>query len=274
MLLDVHGAPVYCYTGGKVFDALLPAIVLLHGAQNDHSVWTPQGRTLAEHGYAVLAPDLPGHGLSGGAALTSVEAMAGWVLALLATAGVGRAMLVGHSMGALVALEAAHRAPQRVAGLALLGATYPMSVSAALLATALEDERAAIELIAAWSHRDYLPGPSAAGPGVSAMNVSRRLMQRIGERAPPGLLHTDFMACDVYANGAAAAARLDCPVLFVQGRHDQMTPPRGAQGLTGAVRQARIASVDTGHAMMMEAPGEVGDLLLEFAATVLNAAAR
>ena len=123
MLVNVQGRQAYCYTGGKAFDAALPAIVLVHGAQNDHSVWGLQSRYLAHHGHAVLVPDLPGHGRSEGPALTSVEAMADWLLALLDAAGVEKAILGGHSMGSLIALEAAHRAPARAAGLALLGTT-------------------------------------------------------------------------------------------------------------------------------------------------------
>jgi pimeloyl-ACP methyl ester carboxylesterase len=114
MMIDVNGAPVYCYSGGKAFDAAQPTIVFLHGAQNDHSVWALQSRYFAWHGWNVLALDLPGHGLSGGEALATVEGMADWLLALLDAAGAGQALLVGHSMGSLIALEAAHRAPERV----------------------------------------------------------------------------------------------------------------------------------------------------------------
>src|SRR3954470_12199089 len=106
MLLNVLGYEAYCYTGGKTFNPALPTAVFIHGAQNDHSVWALQTRYFAHHGFGVLAVDLPGHGRSAGAALASVEAMADWLLALLDAAGVERALLVGHSMGSLVALEA------------------------------------------------------------------------------------------------------------------------------------------------------------------------
>ena len=106
--------PAYAYTGGKAFDAALPCVVFVHGALNDHSVWTLLARWFAHHGHGVLAVDLPGHGRSGGAPLASVEALADWLLALLDAAGVRRAAFVGHSMGSLIALEAAARAPQRV----------------------------------------------------------------------------------------------------------------------------------------------------------------
>ena len=61
MYLQVNGAPVYCYTGGKTFDAAKPTVVLIHGVLNDHSVWALQSRYLASHGWNVLAIDLPGH---------------------------------------------------------------------------------------------------------------------------------------------------------------------------------------------------------------------
>ena len=86
MKLDVQGRAAYAYTGGKPFDPALPAVVLIHGAQNDHSVWALQSRALAHHGHAVLAVDLPGHGRSAGPALADVEACADWIVALLETA--------------------------------------------------------------------------------------------------------------------------------------------------------------------------------------------
>jgi len=271
MLVDVNGHRVYCYTGGKVFDPGLPAVVLIHGAQNDHSVWALQSRALAHRGYAVLAPDLPGHGRSSGPPLSTVEAMAAWVLAVLDAAGASRALLAGHSMGSLIALEATHLAPQRVSGLALLGATYPMRVSDTLLEAARTEQDAAIEMVAAWSHASWLPGPSTAGPGASVINTARRLMQRMAARGADGLFHTDFAACNAYANGEAAAASVGCPTLFVQGKKDMMTPPRSAQLLTGGVKHARVVGVDAGHAMMSEAPDAVLDALQRFAADAREA---
>ena len=264
MQLTIDSHQVYCYTGGRAFDPALPVVMLLHGAQNDHSVWALQSRALAHRGHAVLAPDLPGHGRSGGAPLETVEAMAGWALAVLGAAGVERAVLVGHSMGSLIALEAAHIAPQRVAGLALLGTTFPMKVSDALLESARSEPQAAIEMVASWSHASWLPGPSTAGPGASVVNTARRLMQRMAARGVPGLFHTDFAACNAYANGAIAAASIICPTLFVLGKKDMMTPPRSASLLTGAIGHARTVTVDAGHAMMAEAPDAVLGALLDF----------
>jgi pimeloyl-ACP methyl ester carboxylesterase len=265
VILDVQGKQAYCYTGGKPFDPALPAVVLVHGAQNDHSVWALQSRYLAHHGFAVLAPDLPGHGRSSGPALTSVEAMADWLLAVLDAAGVQRALLAGHSMGSLIALEASHRAPQRASALALLGTTWPMQVSDALLATSREDEPRAIDMVNIWSHASIAQKPSCPAPGFYVMGGARRLMQRMSAINPAQLFYTDFAACNAYANGQAAAEAAACPVLFIFGTRDMMTPPRSTKLLTGAIKHGKIISVDAGHAMMAEQPDAVLDALYAFA---------
>ena len=254
MQFEIDGRTIHCHTGDTPFDPALPTVVLVHGALNDHLVWAQHSRALAARGFAVLAPDLPGHGRSSGPALRSVEALADWLLALLDAAGVTRALLAGHSMGALVVLEAAHRAPQRTAGLALLGATFPMNVADALLATALLDARAAIDMVVAWSH--------APSSDPSVADGARALMRRLADGSAESLLHIDLAACNAYANGAAAAGSVTCPVVLVQGAMDRMTPPRKAGLLTGAIPQATIITVEAGHAMLQEAPEAVLDALL------------
>jgi pimeloyl-ACP methyl ester carboxylesterase len=267
MILDVHGHQAYCYTGGKPFDPALPTVVFIHGAQNDHSVWALQTRYFAHHGLGVLAVDLPGHGRSKGKALESVEAMAGWLLALLDAAGVSRALLVGHSMGSLVALEANYRAPDRVSGLAMLGTTVPMKVSDALLETSRTDEQAAIDMVNIWSHSSMAQKPSCPAPGFYVMGGSRRLMQRMSQLNPEHLFYTDFTACNAYANGQAAAEAVHCPALFIFGTKDMMTPLRSTKLLTGAIKHGRIVHVDAGHSMMAEQPDAVLDALYGFATT-------
>src|ERR1700742_4311350 len=114
MLLDVNGTGIFAATGGKEFDSTLPAIVLLHGAGFDHTTWALHTRWFAHHGFAVLAPDLPGHGRSSGKPLPTIADMADWTAALIEAAGATNARLVGHSMGSLIALETAARHPAKV----------------------------------------------------------------------------------------------------------------------------------------------------------------
>ena len=123
MNIQLNGQAVYAYSGGKTFDPALPCIVFIHGAMNDHSVWTLLARWFAHHGWAVLAVDLPGHGRSVSLPLDSVEDLGAWIWQLLDAAGVQQAALVGHSMGSLIALEAAAQAPLRASHLLLHSAS-------------------------------------------------------------------------------------------------------------------------------------------------------
>lgn len=265
MLLNVQGQQAYCYTGGKSFNPELPTVVFIHGAQNDHSVWILQTRYFAHHGFSVLAVDLPGHGRSKGAPLTSVEAMADWLLALLDAAGVNQAALVGHSMGSLIALETAFRAPGRVSKLALVGTAYPMKVSDTLLDASLNDEQTAIDMVNIWSHTSIAHKPSCPGPGFYVMNGSQRLMQRIAALNPAKVFHTDFSACNAYANGENAATSATCPTLLLLGKRDMMTPPKATATLAKAIPHCKVTHIDNcGHSLMAEQPDAVLDNLFGF----------
>lgn len=257
MELVVDGRRAYAYTGGKAFDAALPGVVFLHGALHDHSVWNLLARWCAHHGHAVLALDEPGHGRSEGPPLASVEALADWALALLDAAGVRRAALVGHSMGSLIALEMAARAPERAAGLVMIGTAYPMTVSESLLSTAHEQPLRAIDMVNAFSFSSFAAKPSYPGPGMWLHGSNRALMRRMQARTPElNLFERDFRVCDAYANGLQAAARVTCPVHCILGERDQMTLPRAAQDIV-AVLHATVHRLGAGHSLMAEAPDDV-----------------
>jgi len=257
MELTVAGRKAWCYSGGKPFDAALPCIVFIHGALNDHSVWTLLARWFAHHGHAVLAVDLPGHGRSEGPPLADVEALADWTLALLDAAGVRKAALIGHSMGSLIALEAAGRAPERAERLVMLGTAVPMNVSDALMQTSQRDPLKAIDMVNAFSHAGTASKPSYPGPGTWLHGSDRALMRRTQAGQPElNLFHHDFGICDRYAGAPAAAAKVRCPATVVIGSRDQMTSPKQAAAIVAALK-AQVQTVDAGHAMMSEAPDAV-----------------
>jgi len=256
MNLEVQGRAAYAYTGGKPFAADGPCVVFIHGALNDHSVWTLLARWYAHHGHRVLALDQPGHGRSDGPPLASVEALADWVLALMDAAGVARAHLVGHSMGSLIALEAAARAPARASSLVMVGTAYPMKVSDALLSTARDDPARAIAMVNAFSHSSLASKPSYPGPGAWLRGGSSALMHRIQGDADGNLFEHDFRVCDAYAGGMEAAARVTCKAHLIVGSRDVMTPAKATKELAD-VLDATVARIVSGHALMQEAPDEV-----------------
>jgi pimeloyl-ACP methyl ester carboxylesterase len=257
MKLAVSGQGAYAYTGGKPFDAALPCVVFVHGALHDHSVWTLLARWCAHHGFGVLAVDLPGHARSAGAPLPSVQALGDWLIALLDAAGVEQAALVGHSMGSLIALEAAARAPGRVNRLVMVGTAYPMKVSEALLGTARERPLQAIEMVNVFSHSTQSAKPAYPGPGSWLHGANRRLMQRVqADQRDVNLFAHDFVVCDAYANGLQAAAAVRCPVHLILGDADAMTPPKAAREL-GAALKAHVHHLSAGHSLMQEQPDAV-----------------
>ena len=269
MFFKVNDANIYAYTGGKPFDAARPTVVLIHGVLNDHSVWALQSRYLAHHGWNVLAIDLPGHCRSGGEAPASVEAAADFIAALLDAAGVQRAALVGHSWGSLIALEAAARLQERISHLALVGTAYPMKVSPALIEAALNTPEKALRMVNVFS-RNTLAPPSGAGFWVygAGLALGRRVLR---SNPQVNVFHRGFVACDSYANGEQAMARITCPVLFALGAADQMTPPKAAQGLIATARstgqRVQVVSLPSGHNQMSEAPDETLMALRDFLAT-------
>ncbi|MDQ3025259.1 MAG: alpha/beta hydrolase [Pseudomonadota bacterium] len=249
----VQGYPAYAYTGGKPHEPRAPAIVFIHGAAFDHSVWQWQSRYFAHHGHAVLAVDLPGHGRSPGPSRNSIVAAADWIAALIEAAGLERAAVIGHSMGSLVALETAIRHPGRVSKLALVGAAAPMPVGEAFTAAARDDSPAALDMEATWGHARSVLLAQSAVPGMSLHGASRAL----NARAHAGVLHNDLEACHAWQPPMDAIRALKVPTLVVAGRRDQMTAMKAGKALAAEIPGAKLVMLDAGHSMMSEAPREL-----------------
>ena len=254
MNLEIDCGVVFASTGGKEHDPNQPLIVFLHGAGMDHSVWALQSRWFAHHGANVLAVDLPGHGRSAGPPLTDIAALADWTERLIASAGADRAALVGHSMGALIALETAARHPDRAASLCLIGVAAKMPVHPDLLAAAKANSHIAVDMVSLWGLGARATLGGNAAPGLWMLGSIERLL----EKAAPGVLHADLAACNAYGAGADSAAKVICPATFILGERDMMTPAKGGRALAAMIPGARaIILPGAGHMLMTERPDEV-----------------
>lgn len=254
MLLHVNGTEIFAATGGREFDATLPAIVLLHGAGFDHTTWALHTRWFAHHGFAVLAPDLPGHGRSSGKPLPSIADMADWTAALIEAAGATKARLVGHSMGSLIALETAARHPAKVAGLSLIGTAATMTVGPDLLRAAEANEQAAIDMVSIWGLGFQAELGGSLAPGLWMHSGAQRVL----EQCRPGVLYNDLAACNAYQGALAAAATITVPATLILGERDMMTPAKAGKALAAAIPHAKtIVLPGAGHMMMAERPDEL-----------------
>jgi pimeloyl-ACP methyl ester carboxylesterase len=261
MNLVVENRQGFAYTAAHGLDPAKRTIVFVHGAGLDHSSFGLQSRYFGYHGWNVLAVDLPGHGRSEGPPLPTIEGMARWVLHVLENLKLEKAGIVGHSMGSLVALECAGRAPERVERIALLGTAYPMKVGEAFLEAARRNEHAAFDMETIWGHAAQVPLAGNPNPGMWMYGDTLARLSRLA----PGVLHNDLKACNDYAGGEASAARTKCPALLILGRRDVMTPPKAALALSRALKSSRSVTLNpSGHSLMAEAPDATLDALIEF----------
>ena len=237
------------------------AILLIHGAGMDHSVWRYLRRYLSHHGQTSLAPDLPGRGDSPGPALGSVEEMAEWIAG--EAAGAGRShIVIGHSLGGLVALEFAARRPDMVSHLVLVACAMQMPCHPELLDAAERRDQRAVDLIMRWSFGDLgrpaEPGPtSQPGPLFSAAAVAGRIL----ERGLAGSLAADLNAANSY-RGQKASSMVEASTLVVAGASDRMVQPDASAALASGITGADFRVLDgVGHMLMLESPARLRTLL-------------
>lgn len=244
--LTLNGIDLYTFEH-PVAGATFPPLVLLHGAGGQHAVWPPPVRRLG--GIHTVAPDLPGHGRSGGAPRASIAEYAADVLALADALMLDRFVVAGLSMGGAIALQTVLDAPARVAGLIVVSAGARLLVSAGLLRLLAEDPQAAVDAIAARSL-----GPQA---GDGTRQLGRRLLQGV----PPATLAADYRACaafDVTARLGAIAP----PALVLAGSDDAMLPPGKARRLAESLPDAEFRLVaGAGHLIPAEFPAETAAMI-------------
>jgi pimeloyl-ACP methyl ester carboxylesterase len=233
----------------------MSTVVLIHGAAMDGTVWRYQAEALSRDGFAPVAVDLPGHGGSEGEPSITIKGYAGWLLAYLSVLG-EPVHLVGHSMGALVALETAGARPDQVRSVTLLGVADRMPVNPDLLAGFAADDLAMFATMGSWMHARRPSGATGWTPEDTVAVL---------QRSRPGIAYADLTACNDYPGAAGTAAAVSLPMLLILGEQDMMTKPSAAEPIAKAAPDATIEIVgDAGHMLMVERPEFVNEVLVEF----------
>lgn len=239
----------YAYQGD---DAARPALVLIHGAGGTHLHWPSDVRRIP--GYRILAPDLPGHGKSGGRGLQSIDAYVDALLAWMQALDLHRAVFAGHSMGGAIALKLALEHPHHVLALGLLGAGARLRVNPEILRYTASDTtfQGALDLIVDWAFSQHAPERLVA--------LARERMAR----TRPSVLHGDYLACNEF-DEIERLSQVTQPTIVITGEDDRLTPPRYAQFLAGEIPNAGLHLVpQAGHMVMLEKPARVAGLLKAF----------
>ena len=222
-----------------------PPLLLVHGAGGSHFHWPEALRALP--GRRVLALDLPGHGQAPPPGEETIGGYAVAILGLLDALGIPRAVVAGHSMGGAVALTLAIEAPDRVAGLFLVGTGARLRVAPATLA--LSGDPARVEETAeAVARFSFGPASSPETLAAHARGVAAQ---------PPGILHGDFAACDAF-DAMDRLGRIRAPAFVVVGSEDRFTPPKYAAFLRERLPGEGLLVVPgAGHMVAVEAPDPV-----------------
>jgi len=248
--LQVRGIDIYASTGGKEFDPGLPTVMFVHGSGLDHRSWALQTRWFAYNGYSVLAPDFPGHSLSSGEALTSIEEMGLWLADFIQATGAKKVHVVGHSQGFLSALELARQAPELVKSLTGIGTAAAIPVNPALIEASLQSAGQAAEMLLQWGFGQNAQLGMSAVPGMQPIAIGRQIMAN-------NPLAADLQACANYENGAETAASLDVPAQMILAEQDRLTPLKAGKAVAEQLGAPCVVIKGFGHMLPIEAPKQV-----------------
>ena len=261
MELTINNASVYVATGGKEFNPELPTVLFLHGSGGDHRTWALQTRWFAYHGYSVLAPDLPGHSLSGGQAFKAIEESGPWLAEFLEAAGVKSAHIVGHSQGFLSALAFAENHSDKILSLTAIGTAAAIPVNQALIDTAKDSSAKAAHMMCNWGFGPEAHMGISSVPGMQPIAISRAIMSR-------NPLAADLQACADYVAGETIAKPLNMPRHCILAAADKMTPLRAGKQLAVDMGVQPTIILGAGHMRPLEAPKRTLAALRSFIETI------
>ncbi|MBN2538635.1 MAG: alpha/beta hydrolase [Deltaproteobacteria bacterium] len=226
-------------------------LFFIHGSTGDHNSWKDQYAALDEQ-FNVIAVDLPGHGQSGGKGEREVSLYSKWVKKTVEALGLRRPVLIGHSLGAAIALESAIQYGDRLSGVVAVGGGATMPVNPLVL--------------------DGLRGdPSMIINSIPAFAVSKRHRERLKdflvanlERMDKEVAYGNFLACDRFdISGRLGQIRI--PALLICGEEDKMMPPKFSRYMEEHIAGAKMVLIkDAGHFVMMEDPNTCNVALREF----------
>lgn len=238
-------------------------LVFIHGLGATSNVWHAQRAVLSQQ-FKVIVYDRSGCGLSSRPdAPFSIEGWATELAALLDELGVGTTVVVGHSLGSMIAQHFASVYPDRTRALVLAGG------EAVLMPTGKDALAARADLIEAGGLTSVVD--SWLSQVLSAATYA-------GNPALAGLLRAMFLSNDPqsYAQQARTLrdgdvtsddARISCPTLLLVGDQDRVTPLHWQQSIASAIPGSHVRVIpDTGHMTMLESPAAFNVALLEFLA--------
>jgi pimeloyl-ACP methyl ester carboxylesterase len=252
---NIEGREIACWINPVGFGEHKQSLIFIHGSGSDHSGWVQQYSKLHKQ-FNIVAIDLPGHGASSGSGENTVGNYCLWVKKLLDNLQLNKPVLVGHSLGAAIALTFALHYPQNAAGIVPVGGGIKMPVNPDLLAGLKTSPALAIELISKFS---------LAKENRPALFDS---LKKSLAKANVDVLYGDLFACSKL-DLIAELNKINTPTLVVCGLEDKMTPADFSRQIAAGINGAQLCLIaGAGHMVMLEKPAEFNQSISKFAASL------
>jgi pimeloyl-ACP methyl ester carboxylesterase len=256
---NIESTEIACWVNGSNFDQKKPSLFFIHGFGSDHSAWSLQYGRLHKK-YNIVAVDLPGHGRSGGGGESDVARYCLWVKKLLDILNLKDAVIVGHSLGAAIALRFAINYPQEIAGIVLVGGGMKMPVNSFFL-----DFLKTNPPVVPADVIDLICKYSLAKENRSKFSAP---LQKSISRAKVDVLYGDLSACNKL-DLTQELGKINVPALVICGVEDKMAPPDFSRQLAAGISGATLEIVEgAGHMVMLEKPAKFNMSLTKFTESI------
>jgi 3-oxoadipate enol-lactonase len=254
-----------------------PVILMLHGIGGGHRVFAPQVETFASLGYRAVAWDMPGYGHSAPIEPYTFKGLAHSCITLIESLVHGtkrdNVVLLGHSMGAMVAQEVVARRPELVNRLILCGTSPAFGKPDGDWQRDFIARRTApLDAGQSMAQLAELLVPQMIGPGSLPEGVALATHCMAGVHPPA---YRRALEALVTFDRRAALPLIQVPTLLVAGEFDKNAPPAVMQKMAARIAGSRYAELPgIGHLQNLEAPDEFDALVLGFLADTAAAARR
>ena len=256
---SIESVKIACWVNNSDFDAHKQSLVFIHGSGGNHSAWSHQYGRLHKK-YNIVAINLPGHGHSGGKGEKDVRRYCVWVKELMGVLDLNGTVLVGHSLGASIALRFAINYPQEIAGIVLVGGGMKMPVNPFFLEFLKTNPPVVpAEVI------DLICKYSLAKENRSKFSAS---LQKSISQSKVDVLYGDLSACNDL-DLTEEIDKINVPALVICGAEDKMAPPDFSRQLAASISDAKLEIIEgAGHTVMLERPAEFNASLDKFTASI------
>ena len=251
----VKGKSVACWVNPDGFGSHRQSLVFIHGSGSNSSVWSFQYANLHQD-FNIAAINLPGHGQSEGDGEQDIGIYVGILKEILDVLKLKRPVLIGHSLGAAIALGFAAAWPAEISGIVTAGGGLTMPVNPDIIKGFLSQPDVIMDIICKISLAKA--NRPVFYDAIRASIAEARIEVMAG----------DMTACSKF-DIRGELDKIKTPVLVICGTEDKMTPPASSEQIAAGIAGAKLVLIEgAGHMAMMEKPDAFNKAVKNFCESI------